>query len=150
MPLPILPINNNNEENNNSGLLDYSFLFNNNLTKTSGFRVVSNKDADLLMKIWLKGDKKNNFQFGIDENICSKTDVSRLKVNGLVEASAGGGVVFTEKAKKVITTMTLGEQNRFLNSKKEKNYTEILASMDKRGKKGYRVAMSGMIDVSKL
>ena len=44
----------------------------------------------------------------------------------------------TKRGKTIITTMALGEPNKFETSKQQKSYTEILASMDKRGKKGYR------------
>ena len=49
-------------------------------------------------------------------------------------------VKLTNKAKAVITTMALGENNAFTKMQKKKSYTEIIASMDKRGKKGFRMA----------
>ena len=48
-------------------------------------------------------------------------------------------VKLTRSGKIVITTMALGEVNSFAKAKQQKSYTEILASMDKRGKKGYRI-----------
>ena len=59
----------------------------------------------------------------------------------------------------VITTMSLGEQSQFEKKRQNKSYTEILASMDKRGKKGYRSASkdpkfstnnSNRLDLTKL
>ena len=151
MPFPIQPVNSRNKEESSSPV-DYSFLLqyspDNNL-RTAGLQIVSNKDADNLMKIWLKGDKKDKFEYNLDNNLMASTDLSRLKINGLVQSS-GSQYKITEKGKKVITTMTLGEQNQFLRSKREKKYTEIMASMNKRGKKGYRIAFDGgSIDVSK-
>jgi hypothetical protein len=150
MPIPIQPVNSKDsvpQEN-----VDYSFLKQYipdvNLT-TAGFNIVSNKDAENLMKIWLQGDKKENFEFDLQNNIIASTDLSRLKINGLVQSS-GSKCKITDKGRKVITTMTLSESNQFLRVKKEKKYTEIMASMNKRGKKGYRIAFNdGTIDISK-
>lgn len=152
MPFPIQPVNAKQSQENNTNV-DYSFLKqyipDENFQKTSGFQIVSNKDADNLMKIWLSGDKKENYEFNLPDNLIHSSDLSRLKINGLVQSS-GNKCKITEKGKKVITTMTLAEQNQFLRTKKDKKYTEILASISKKGKKGYRIAFdSGTIDISK-
>lgn len=62
----------------------------------------------------------------------------RLKAHGFLTGSSDE-VKFTTKAKTVITTMALGETNALTKMVKKKSYTEIIASMSLKGKKGYRI-----------
>lgn len=144
MPVPIKLINNNNfsdEKNEDRNVMDVSFLANsiNNLQKTSSYYYVSDKDAEVIMDIWLNSSKKDDDTYSLSKtsNI-TNNDVLRLKSRGLLTGGAKE-VKFTEKAKKVICTMTLGESNKFLSTRKNKSYTEILASMNKKDKSGYRI-----------
>jgi hypothetical protein len=122
----------------------YSFLFNEKPeTKKTVF--ASNQDADLIMKIWNNGIKDKNGKFKVPAEAATTSDIMRLKASGFLEG-ANEMLSFTRKAKMIITTMSLGENNTFLKSQKKKNYTEILASMDKRGKKGYRIAETNPTD----
>lgn len=131
MPLPV-----NKTENNFQ--VDYSFLLD-GLSHVAGKSVmVSDKDADLLMKIWSGGKTSGCKTYKVSSDICDR-DFSRLKSNGLINGNTDS-FELTEKGKKVITVMTLGESNNFLKNQKRKNYTEILASNNKRGKPGYRIA----------
>jgi hypothetical protein len=89
------------------------------------------------MKIWLNADKSDN-KYRITSNVeLSSREIMRLKTHGFVTGNSDQ-VEFTDRGKKVITVMALGEGNHFQENRKEKSYIEILASMDKRGKQGYR------------
>jgi serine protease inhibitor len=65
-------------------------------------------------------------------------DIIRLKSRGLITGGVNE-VNFTKRGKIVITTMSLSEPNKFQTNATEKSYKEILASMDKKNKKGYRI-----------
>jgi hypothetical protein len=145
MPIPILPVNIKNEMvNENNKPLEISFL-SNSLSKESSFgsTMVSDKDADDVMKIWLNAKKIDQDTFEIKSINIDNNVLLRLKSRGLISGSTET-IKLTSKGKSVIKTMSLGESNNFLKKRKEKSYTEILASMDKRGKKGYRIAESNV------
>lgn len=134
MPVPIRPVR--DAEKGNVGI-DYSFLFNQPVNKTV---TASNQDASLLFEIWDKGEKGSKpdaVKVSPDTKITSE-DISRLKGMGLIVGDSKE-IQFTKKGKIVITTMSLGEGSRFEKIKQKKSYTEILASMSKRNKKGYRI-----------
>jgi len=137
MPVPIMPIPDN--RNDFRGSIDYSFLF--NQPSSSKKKVIaSDKDAKILFDLWTKG-KKGNYkdEIIVDSSLdISSRDIMRLKTKGFLTGGTKE-VKFTNRGKTVISTMALGEVNRFEKKKQDKSYTEILASMDKRGKKGYRV-----------
>jgi len=136
MPIPIKPIN---ESQENNMYLDYSFLANQVVKNEKKVVTASNNDADLLMKIWLDAKNENNkYKISSDLGLTSR-DIMRLKTYGLVKGSSNEEVEITERGKRVITVMALGEGNKFEKGKSDKNYLEILASMDKRGKDGYRL-----------
>lgn len=137
MPLPIKTVSDqerNSEKNNYN--VDMSFLF----SKPSDRKKItaSNRDAEALMKIWSEAKSKGNNVYDLENCCVDKRDFMRLKVNGFVEGSSDSFRI-TSRGKKIITVMTLGESNRFLKSKKEKSYTEILAST-KTNKGNYRIA----------
>lgn len=136
MPIPIKPIK---DESENGDFLDYSFLSNQISNQSNKLKTVaSSKDAEILMKIWLEAENSND-GFKLTENLGLDTkDVSRLKSFGLLSGSSSE-VKFTERAKKIITVMALGEGNKLEKGRIDKSYIEILASMDKKGKKGYRI-----------
>jgi len=149
MPVPIrcLPYYFTNQGGEKKPSIDYSFLFDQMQIPSSKRSVVaSNHDASILYEIWLNGDKIGEHKYRISGVVASKTvtsrDVMSLKARGFV---TGGleEIELTQKGRSIITTMSLGESNAFLKGKKEKNYSEILASMNKRGKKGYRIASTG-------
>lgn len=152
MPVPIKLIRDEKIENNNS--IDYSFLVSQPTPKKV---FASNKDASLLFELWSKGEKIDSETYKIGSSVESK-DFMRLKSLGFVTGNLSG-LQFTNKGKMVITTMSLGESNQFADKRSNKSYTEILASMDKRGKKGFRTASvdpkfstnnSNSLDLSKL
>ena len=140
MPIPIKPNGQNNQAIQASPIItDVSFLASHLPVKEARVGNTSDKDAGALMKIWLQAKRSDDDTFIIDENIgLSARDISRLKINGLVSGESGK-VSLTDKAKSVIAVMSLGETNKMLRGKRQRSYTEIMASIDKRGKKGYRI-----------
>jgi len=136
MPVPIRSIPDQQIEKNYS--IDYSFLLNGPSPKKTV--TASNKDADLLFELWSKGEKvsaPNTVKISELSNF-SKRDLTRLKTMGFISTSNDGIVEITKKGKTVITTMALGEVSTYEKNSEPKKYTEILASMDKRNKTGYR------------
>jgi len=140
MPIPIGLVNGKANKPEDNSFLDISFL-SNYMPKEAGKILASSsdKDADDLMKIWLNAEKVGSDIFEVKKVDIQNKDLLRLKSRGLISGGTDK-VKFTSKGKTVIATMACGEKNKFLGDKKEKSYTEILASMDKRGKKGYRIA----------
>lgn len=140
MPIPIKPVG--ESQKNNIESMDYSFLLNafpKDCKDEKKMVIACDKDASMLLELWSKSEKVGNDTIKIGKDLkLSSTDIIRLKSHGLI---TGGSeeVKLTNRGKAVITTMALGENNNFLKVKKEKSYTEILASIDKRGKKGYRI-----------
>lgn len=147
MPIPIKPIRDNGDTYNGlSFQVDFSMLVNRipEIKAISDKRIVtaSDGDAKILMEIWTNAEKENDF-YKISKDIkVSYKDIMRLKTNGLLTGT-NEKVQLTDRARSVIRMMVLGESNKFLKGKKDKSYTEIMASMDKRGKKGYRIVGSG-------
>lgn len=125
MPVPISRIPDNKKDSLSS--IDYSFLL--TMPEPKKTVLASNKDADLLFEIWSGGGSTN----------VAQKDVMRLKAMGFILTNNDGKVEFTKKGKVVITTMALGEESSFEKNSSPKKYTEILASMDKKNKTGYRI-----------
>lgn len=146
MPIPIR-LNgpngpNGGRENENGYNLDLASLLGSGISETpkpSKTVEASNKDASALMDLWENGEKIGEFSYKVNGNVhLSQSDLARLKANGFLVMEQGK-LIFTRKARQIITTMTLAESNAFLKNKKNVSYKEILASMDKRNKKGYRI-----------
>lgn len=98
----------------------------------------SNDDANLLFQIWSSSQKSDDGEsFKVASDVTSK-DILKLKTRGLISGSTDS-IQFTKKGKMVITVMALSEPSKFEKLITGKKYNEILASMDKRGKPGYRV-----------
>jgi len=148
MPVPINPVgsDSNGKDKDFSGLqMDYSWLSGITPKAESNKKIVtaSDKDADVLMQIWLTAEKTKESTFKIIDNTkVSSQDVIRLKSHGLLTGGTDE-VKLTPRGKLVITTMALGENNGFLKNQKSKSYTEIMASMSKKGKPGYRMPTMG-------
>ena len=140
MPVPIKPIPDNPIDD--SSVSNYSFLASFQPAKPKKkITEASNNDASLLFDLWTageRGDGENTIIISDSMGISSR-EITRLKTMGFLTGGSGE-VKVTRKGKIVITTMVLGETNKFESSKQEKSYTEILASMSKRGKPGYRNA----------
>lgn len=139
MPVPIMPIP-DKQRDDRSTAMDYSFLAHFSPEKQSKKTVTaSNRDAKLLFDIWCKAEKDGtNDTFKIIPEIATMRDIMRLKTMGFVKGTSDR-VTFTDRGKIVISTMVMAEGSRFEKRRQEKTYTEILASMSKRGKKGYRI-----------
>ena len=135
MPVPIMLIPDKSQKQDKY-VIDYSFL-GAPIEAPKKKVMASNKDANLLFDLWSKSEKIGGDTFNLDSSAESK-DVLRLKARGFLTGSLRE-VTLTRKGKMVVTTMALSEPNRFSKDKKQKDYNEILASMDKRGKKGYRI-----------
>jgi len=120
---------------------DFSFLATSlpSLKKESKFSFANDKDAETIMNIWMKADRKAENKFSVtDKTGVNSRDIYRLKTNGFISGGPSE-VSFTDRGKTVIAVMALGETSEFSKKKVQKTYTEILASMDKRGKAGYRI-----------
>ncbi len=137
MPVPIGRVPDNVRESKNIGM-DYSFLFNAPPVEKKTV-TASNKDASLLLEIWSKGERmeKSDSIKIANINVPSR-DIMRLKTMGFIMGDTSE-VKFTKRGKIVITTMTLGEESAFEKNKVEKPYSEILASLSKKTKPGYRI-----------
>jgi len=137
MPIPIRPMQDPQENNR---FVDYSFLAQEVIKSDEKRKKItaSNKDAEILMRIWLEAEN-NDDKFVISSDMgLSNRDIMRLKTYGLVSGDSSE-VRITERGRQVITVMALGEGNKFEKGKSDKSYLEIMASMDKRGKEGYRI-----------
>lgn len=153
MPIPIGLVGKpkDKERYKDNLFVDYSFLFDKKNVKEASDSLfyLTDGDAKDLMKIWLKSKKVDGDFFMLNGDLLLSDDIIRLKTRGLITGDVNR-LSFTPKAKRVIKTMTLGEANKFLQNKKEKSYTEILASMDKKGKRGYRNAFCVFDEYSHL
>ena len=144
MPVPIQLISPNmKSDNEDNTFMDYNALLNaisgqkEKIEKTSSKKVFANdKDAKTLVDLWLNGEKDDNNLYTVKN--AKSDDIERLKSRGFI-TEKNNKIYFTNKGSVVLTVMTLGENNKFMKNAKEKKYTEILASMDKRGKPGYRI-----------
>lgn len=131
MPIPINPSNSESKYQ-----FDISFL----IPKEDNKKVVtaSDKEATLLMKIWASGKRIGEYKFSLSDSVISQREFVTLKSSGLLTGDMAN-CELTNRAKKVITVMSLGENNSFLKKRVEKSYSEILASANKRTKTGYRI-----------
>jgi len=142
MPIPIR-INNNNSgsdmgANESNIMIDFSVLMSDIPQEAKMQKVAaSNKDAKLLFEIWSECEKENRDTFKIASTGINSRDLIRLKTLGFIHGNLET-VTFTTKGKTVVCTMALGEPNKFEQARQDKSYSEILASMDKRNKPGYR------------
>jgi hypothetical protein len=152
MPTPINPVNFGGGDtqpfkSNPSYTVDYSMLanqFEDAYTKPGASKKVvtaSNRDASLLYELWSKAEKSDEESFKVESLELNSRDIMRLKSMGFVTGNTNE-VKLTDKGKKIITTISLAEPNRFQLTSQKKSYNEILASMDKRGKPGYRAAQA--------
>lgn len=140
MPLPIKYVPDMQREDKNYSSIDYSFL----LSQPSSKKTVtaSNKDASILFELWAECERAGDDTIKMGSNVkINQRDLMRLKTMGFL-TGVGDKLAFTNKGKTVITTMALGEESQFDKKATHKSYTEILASMNKRGKKGFRIASS--------
>jgi len=139
MPVPIQRIHENVDKTSGESnfYIDYSHLFNELPKQSKHIVTASDQDAELLIRLWTTSDKVSDDVYRVQNSKVSNDDVLRLKSHGFLTGSSDE-VKFTGKAKAVITTMALGEGNAFQKNIKKKNYTEIIASMSLKGKKGYR------------
>ena len=135
-----MPIPDKGEANQNT-VSDYSFLLNIPSSQPAPKKKTveaSNKDASILFQIWAQGKRGGEEDLiKLDGLEVSSRDIMRLKTMGLITGGSDS-IRFTGRGKVVISTMALGETNKFKDQREQKSYTEILASMSKRGKKGYR------------
>jgi hypothetical protein len=136
MPFPI-HLNNSPSENENMSM-NYSFLLS-NPSNNSKKVTASNREADMVMDLWSCSLKNDNGEYFLNEEVISHNDFMKLKYSGFINGDKNN-FKFTSRAQSIIKIMSLGENNKFLRNQKSKNYTEIMASMNKKGKKGYRIA----------
>lgn len=143
MPLPIRP----NHHSSNFDGFDLSMLFNGlsslpieDEATPSNNKIVtaSDSDAKKLMDVWRLGKKNGQYRYQKNEKI-SENDFISLKRGGFVDGQPDDFTI-TWRGQRVIKHMTLSENNAFLKNKKEKKYTEIIASSKKTKKSGYKIA----------
>lgn len=145
MPIPIMPMNTPPpqdgvgipQEDPQYNAIDYSHL--SGLvrdTSNKAEKKVSDTDASLLFRFWQEGrvKKVNGVESVEVPERFSNSDVLRLKALGFVVGDDTKVVKFTERAKSVINTLVLSEENRFNATRVHKPYNEILAEQDKSNK----------------
>jgi len=139
MPIPIRINNGSHEfESEKNIIMDFSVLMSDIPQESTMKKVAaSDKDARLLFEIWSECERENNDTFKVASASINSRDLMRLKTLGFLNGDLDK-VTFTNRGKTVVCTMALGEPNKFEQVKQEKSYSEILASMDKRNKPGYR------------
>lgn len=133
MPIPLRPQKSLEES---KYLMDFSFLAQKVSSKQEP--EPEDKNAALLLKVWASG-RRDGDKLRVSSQEVKPQDFAYLKSNGLVTGEMENCSI-TERGRKLITVMTLGENNAFLRTRKQKSYTEILASANKRGKPGFRMA----------
>jgi len=140
MPIPVKRCDNVSSMDS----IDFSALlnsFNTTLEQTDSSKlniVASNRDADLLMDIWENSECKNDDLVIKPGYEVDNSDIIRLKTSGLLTGDSAQ-ISLTKRGKKIITVMLLGEPNNFEKNRQTKKFNEILASINKRGKAGYRI-----------
>lgn len=147
-----MPIPDNRREDHGGSTIDYSFLIDTTepIKKTI---TASDNDARVLFELWAKAEGNTDGQIKVAEDVQDK-DIMRLRTRGFLTGSKDN-LRFTNKGKAIISTMALGEVNKFEKNREDKSYTEILASMSKRGKKGFRTPKfasnnNNRLDVGKI
>jgi len=151
MPVPIR-INNHDHKNDDekSPIMDFSVLLSGIPNDKPMKKIAaSDKDAKLLFEIWSASQKINETTYKVSSSSSvSSRDLIRLKTLGLIQGDKDT-VSFTDRGKVVVSTMALGEPNKFEEKRQDKSYSEILASMDKRKKKGYRIAAAPTVEIDR-
>jgi hypothetical protein len=140
MPVPIKIIDDKGDDRGqgNDFRMDYSIL--SSFTpkkKQTRVALASNKNAEMLFEMWSESKRLEDGTYSIDKNKYSSREIMRLKSAGLITTKESN-MELTSRGKMVIVTLALGESNRFERNSKKKSYTEILASVSKQGKQGYR------------
>lgn len=144
MPVPIIPsgksIGNSSEANNlpkqnelTSGV-DLSML--GEIVKSESSKnnmKLSDSEASLLFRVWRDSDDSDNDNIIVPDTI-SSSDILRLKTLGLVCGDDIKKVKFTQRAKHVIKSLVLNEENSFESKRIHKPYGQILADSEKKGK----------------
>jgi hypothetical protein len=141
MPIPIMPMSTPPppggsgvpQERPDYSSLDYNLLsglVRNN--KVAVEKKLSDSDASLLFRFWQEGRvrKANGVETVEVPERFSNSDVLRLKALGFVVGDDTKVVKFTERAKSVINTLVLSEENSFKATRVHKPYNEILAEQD--------------------
>jgi hypothetical protein len=165
MPTPIKPVKDDSSPKSagsDNYFMDYSFLADVDFATYSPvskkFVTATNNDAKALYDLWEKGKHvgEENYKFekaaSSQEAGLSQIEIARLKNMGFIEESSHY-LTFTDKGKKLITTMTLSEPNRFELKAERKPYNEILANMTSKTKKTGSIKIASNnngIDLSKI
>jgi len=140
MPIPILPVNVPSDDNSGQQLQQETPQYTGiNYDMLSGFvksnnekkMKLSNSDASLLFTFWREGSVENEFVV-VPERF-SNSDVLRLKTLGFVVGDDTSKVRLTDRAREVIKTLVLHEENNFISNRVHKPYNEILAEQNKPG-----------------
>jgi hypothetical protein len=141
MPVPITPIGNQPPAADDSGShsedfhsgIDFAHLGEIVKTESSKRAVkLSDSEASLLFKVWRESGSSSDETLEIPDTV-SNSDILRLKTLGLVAGGDVRRVKFTERARQVIKTIVLNEENTFESMRVHKPYNQILAENAKKG-----------------
>jgi hypothetical protein len=94
---------------------------------------LSDSEASLLFRVWRESGESMGDTLDLPDTV-SNSDVLRLKTLGLVVGEDTRKVKFTQRAKQVIKTIVLNEENAFESKRVHKPYGQILADSEKIGK----------------
>ena len=150
MPIPISPMNMRRDDDSRpvGDSPDYMGIDVNMLSgvirtpEPKGVKV-SNSDASLLFKFWQEGEviKQGSVEtINVPEKF-SNNDILRLKALGFVVGDDTKVVKLTERAKGVIKSIILNEENHFESMRVHKPYNEILAKQKEGKEGGIRLAL---------
>jgi hypothetical protein len=150
MPVPILPMNFKKDDDTRE-IVEQPDYMGINVDMLSGvIRTqqsqsnikVSDSDASLLFKFWQEGKvtKQGSVESIEVPDKFSQNDILRLKALGFLVGDDTKVVKLTQRAKGVIKTIVLNEENRFESARVHKPYNEILAENNKK-KSNIRLAL---------
>ena len=137
MPVPIRMIEDKAKGAEDGLIMDYSIL----QQSYNSFSVGGDKNANakVLYELWSSAERSEKTPNMLKKSEAfNKGEISMLRAAGLIE-DRGDKIRITDKGQEIITVMCLSEASSFEDKRQRKSYTEILASMPKRGKPGYRI-----------
>ena len=142
MPVPILPVNVRKNDDGGGPFQEGSDYVGINVdllqgivtTQSKRATKVSDSDASLLFRFWQEG---KTVKQGSSESVqvperFSNSDVLRLKALGFVVGDDTKVVKLTARAKEVVKTIVLSEENALDSVRVSKPYNEILADAEKK------------------
>jgi len=141
MPVPIIPVGNPPKEEkpiyDAEGIysgIDFKMLGDIVHAENSKRSIkLSDNEASLLFRVWRESRTVDGDALDVADTV-SNSDILRLKTLGLVSGSDTRRVKFTDRAKTVINTLVLNEENSFESMRVHKPYSAIMADNHNKGK----------------